>query len=603
VGLTLPDRNCGSGCNSGYANASGESACTPAPRPKRGVARHSHSNMNGESLSTRGLSWQAKQVSSGSLVALSRVAFSDRDAGEIFRVVAAAVVDLAPCQVEASYRSVDEGFVRFPPSQPEHPDIEQHLRESGSDGRVDVKGGRWEWAFPLSHGSTVKGCLVLSAVSAPSENQILLLTILAQHAGAALAHVEMHDRDIGTAAKLARVNTDLEEANRELATTVLRLQRRTNVHEVLSATVAAGMSEQGIADALHDLTGHAVGLEDRFGNLRCWAGPGQPLPYPKQTADERELLLHELTAHNGPARIGGRVFALVQPRAVILGVLALNDPDDTVTEDNLFALRYGSTVLALELSHQRTVAEIELNLRRDLVDDLLAGTDRDGAYARADALGHDLRRPHYVVVVQSAGRIESALPIAAGRAATALHLNYLLGRRAGLVVLLTNGRPDPQALHHAISEILGKTTSIVGIGSRCVLPDDFPQSFIEARRALNIRLHSVNPEGAAAFDELGFYRLIDAAHGGGEVEAFVREWLGTLLDYDDNRNSELVLTLSDYLECGGHYDEAAAALHIHRSTLRYRLARIAELTGHDLRKVDTRFNLHAATRAWRFLNP
>jgi len=77
----------------------------------------------------------------------------------------------------------------------------------------------------------------------------------------------------------------------------------------------------------------------------------------------------------------------------------LNDPGDTVTEDNLFALRYGSTVLALELSHQRTVAEIELNLRRDLVDDLLAGTDRDGAYARADALGHDLRRPHYVVVV------------------------------------------------------------------------------------------------------------------------------------------------------------------------------------------------------------
>ena len=86
-------------------------------------------------------------------------------------------------------------------------------------------------------------------------------------------------------------------------------------------------------------------------------------------------------------------------------------------------------------------------------------------------------------------------------------------------------------------------------------------------------------------------------------KAFVREWLGTLLDYDDSKNSELVMTLSDYLECGGNYDESAAALHIHRSTLRYRLARIAELTGHDLRKVDTRFNLHAATRAWRFLNP
>lgn len=559
--------------------------------------------MNGEARSAAEGTRQAQQLSPGGLTALSNVTFSDSDADEIFSVATAAVGGLAPCQVEASYRSVNGGFVRFPPSQPAHPDVERRIRESGSDGQVDLQNGRWGWAFPLSHRSIVYGCLVVSAASAPSKNQIQLLTILAQQTGAALAHAALHDRDSGDAAKLTKSNADLKVANRELGTTVTRLQRQTNVHEVLSAAVAAGMGEQGIADALNDLTGHSVGIEDRFGNLRCWAGSGQPHPYPKQLTDERELLLHELAAQTGQARIGGRVLTLVQHRAEILGVLALNDPDDTVTDDDLSALRYGSIVLALELSHQRTVAEIELNLRRDLVDDLLAGTDRDGAYARADALGHDLRRSHHVVVMQSTGRTESTLPVAAGRAATALHLNYLLGRHAGLVVLLTDGRPDPRALHHAISEILGKTTSVVGMGSRCLLPDDFPQSFIEARRALNIRLRSVNPEGAAAFDELGFYRLIDAAHGDGEVESFVREWLGTLLDYDDSKNSELVMTLSDYLECGGNYDESAAALHIHRSTLRYRLARIAELTGHDLRNVDTRFNLHAATRAWRFLNP
>ena len=559
--------------------------------------------MNGESLSPRGNSWPAEQVSPGSLAALSRVAFSDCDSGEIFQMARAAVDDLGSCQVEASYRSVDDGFVRFPPSQPEDLEIERHLRESGCDGQVDVQGGRWAWALPLRHQSTVMGCLVLSAVSAPPESQILLLKILAQQAGAALAYVAMRERDISYVGQLAKANTDLQETNRELATTVSRLQRQTNTHEVLSAAVVAGTGEQGIADALYDLTALPVGLEDRFGNLRCWAGPGQPHPYPKQTTDQRELLLHELGAQYGPARIGGRVLTLVRPRAEILGVLVLYDPDNRVTEDSLFAVRYGATVLALELSHERNLAEIELNLRRELVDDLLAGTDRDGAYARADALGHDLRRPHYVVVVQTVGGAESALATAAGRAATALRLNYLQGRHAGLVVLLTDGRPDPRALHHAISEGLGRTTSVIGIGTRCEVPDDLPQSFIEARRALNIQLRSANPEGAAAFDELGFYRLIDAAHDGGTVEAFVREWLGTLLDYDESRNSELVMTLSDYLECGGNYDESAAALHIHRSTLRYRLARIAELTGYDLRKVDTRFNLHAATRAWRFLNP
>ena len=566
--------------------------------------------MNDESHSPAKGTRQAEQASSGGLAALSRVTFSDSDAGEIFRVATATVGGLASCQVEASYRSVNGGFVRFPPSQPAHPDIERH-RESGWDGQVDAKDGRWGWAFPLSHRSTVNGCLVVSAASAPSKNQIQLLTILAQQTGAALAHAAMHDCDSGDAAKLTKsnadlkvANADLKVANRELGTTVTRLQRQTNVHEVLSTAVAAGMGEQGIADALNDLTGHSVGIEDRFGNLRCWAGPGQPHPYPKQMRDERELLLHELAAQTGQARIGGRVLTLVQPRAEILGVLALNDPDDTVTEDDLFALRYGSTVLALELSHQRSLAEIELNLRRELVDDLLAGTDRDGAYARADALGHDLRRPHYVVVMaQSAGRTESTLATAAGRAATTLHLNPLQGRHAGLVVLLTDGRPDPRALYHAISQQLGNTTSVIGIGSRCEVPEDFPQSFAEARRALNIRLRSVRPEGASAFDELGFYRLVDAANSGGTVEGFVREWLGTLLEYDESKKSELVLTLSSYLECGGSYEDSASTLHIHRSTLRYRLARIRELTGYDMRNVNTRFNLHAATRAWRFLNP
>jgi GTP-sensing pleiotropic transcriptional regulator CodY len=48
-----------------------------------------------------------------------------------------------------------------------------------------------------------------------------------------------------------------------------------------------------------------------------------------------------------------------------------------VTSDQVFALQYASTVLGLELSRQRNIAEMELNLRRELVDDLVAGTSED----------------------------------------------------------------------------------------------------------------------------------------------------------------------------------------------------------------------------------
>ncbi|WP_028478621.1 helix-turn-helix domain-containing protein [Nocardia sp. CNY236] len=123
----------------------------------------------------------------------------------------------------------------------------------------------------------------------------------------------------------------------------------------------------------------------------------------------------------------------------------------------------------------------------------------------------------------------------------------------------------------------------------------------ERTATTDVELRSGAPGVPIASDGLGFYRLVDAAQANGQAQQFVRSWLGVLLDYDRDRRANLVCTLSRYLECGGNYDDSAAALHIHRSTLRYRLGRIRELTGFDLRDVDTRFNLQAATRAWQFL--
>ena len=225
------------------------------------------------------------------------------------------------------------------------------------------------------------------------------------------------------------------------------------------------------------------------------------------------------------------------------------------------------------------------------------------ALATSSPAARRLRRPHYVVVIHTGHGATSTGIAAAGRAAANLHLNYLVGHQGSLIVLLADGSPAPDALHREVSRQLGHLASAIGIGSRCDVPSDFPQSFLRAHRALNIRLNSAQPQGESDYDGLGFYRLVDAAHTVGVADEYVRQWLGPLIDYDAAKNSDLLHTLSHYLECGGNYDESAAALHVHRSTLRYRLGRIADLTGFDLRNIDTRFNLHAATRVWRFLTP
>ncbi|MEU7766043.1 helix-turn-helix domain-containing protein [Nocardia sp. NPDC049190] len=513
---------------------------------------------------------------------------------DILQIAAEAMATVGRCHLLAGYRVVDGDYLPYPQSRAPAPDLDAQLRAQHGEGRLRLSDRRWGWAFPLDSRSGRIGALVVDADHAPTRDETFLLAVLAQLAAAALANAARREQTCAD-------SIDLTTINQHLSATVLRLEHRTHVHEVLSGAAAYGAGEQGIADALAQLTALPVAIEDPFGNPRAWSGPGRPDPYPKAPPQQREQLLHRLATHNAPLRVRDRVIVLVKPRTEILGTLALIDPDRRITDDQIFALTYGSTMLALELAHQRHVAEIELRLRRELVDDLLSGTDNDSAFARAEALGYDLRGEHYVVLVHNSS--DGALADAVGRAAAALDAHFIQGRHAGMVVLITDRRPDPAALHSAIREHLDATPVTLGISGRCTQPSDFVGSFDDARRAINIRLRSQEPDGATAFDELGFYCLVDAARVDGRVDQFMREWLGVLLDYDQARHADLVYTLSQYLECGGNYDDSAAALHIHRSTLRYRLGRIRELTGFDLRDVNTRFNLQAATRAWRFLSP
>ncbi|KIA60453.1 PucR family transcriptional regulator [Nocardia vulneris] len=536
----------------------------------------------------------AQLASLRGLCALSAALSSEHEVVEILRLARAAVPSLGSCRTLASYRRVDGEFEQYPQVRPAQPGLDAQVNAQDGAGSVTLVDEKWGWAFALGSLSGAVGSLIVASDGAPRPDEIFLLEVLAQVTGAALANAATHEH-------LSVHATELAEINQHLVGTVLRLERQTRVFEVLSGAAAYGQGEQGIADAIAQLTDVPVAVEDPFGNLRAWSGPGRPEPYPKTAPEQRDQLLHRLATHNAPLRVHDRVIMLVKPRAEVLGILALIAPDDQVTETQLFALVFGSTMLALELAHQRNLAEIELRLRRDLVDDLASGTDNDSAYARAEALGHDLRGPHYVVLVHSAGRAD-AIAEAASRAVAALNLQSIQGRHGGMLVLITDRRPDPARLHHALREGTDARPVTIGISGRCEQPSDFVRSFADAHRALHIRRRSRVPDGATAFDELGFYRLVDLAHAEGQVEDFVREWLGTLLDYDDARNSDLVSTLAQYLECGGNYDHSAAALHIHRSTLRYRLGRIRELTGFDLRNMNIRFNLQAATRAWQFLS-
>src|SRR3954454_23021515 len=58
---------------------------------------------------------------------------------------------------------------------------------------------------------------------------------------------------------------------------------------------------------------------------------------------------------------------------------------------------------------------------------------------------------------------------------------------------------------------------------------------------------------------------------------FMARYIEPLDRYDDTHSSELRKTLEAYYAAGGRLEPAARTLHIHVSTLRYRLARVEEL--------------------------
>ncbi len=224
------------------------------------------------------------------------------------------------------------------------------------------------------------------------------------------------------------------------------------------------------------------------------------------------------------------------------------------------------------------------------------------ALDRAEALRFDLRIPLRVLLVAWESPTPNGVDIGAAmrHELAELRVPALISRRPDATLAVIADGHDLSSLYSRLCGAVSSTRGTIGVGERCTV-EDLSRSFSEANRALRIRLDSRRPYGLSNHDELGLLRILDTSGSGVELQLFVNTWIGALVDHDRAHRSELVRTLGVYLDSGGNYDRAADALIIHRSTLRYRLGRIRELTGRDLTDPDSRLNLHIALRVWSVL--
>ncbi len=298
---------------------------------------------------------------------------------------------------------------------------------------------------------------------------------------------------------------------------------------------------------------------------------------PEQGAARQTLGLAEL----GPelAR-GGRSARLAVPLVAngeLIGLLVA-EASGRVELGRGIASQVAVAIKKVQVIEQLT----EKNLIKDFFEELAGGRPRGDLEGRAARLGCDLDQPHVVLVAEPADdAFERAIRVAA--------TGSLFDRREDSLRALVK-LPTPSAegfldrLRKAQSELAIPVS--VGISSVCQGEAAFADGFAEAQQALLGTIVLTGQPALLSYEELGAYKyLLRVALDGGIRDATV-DAVNRLAAYDEQRGSQLVQTLEEFLRRHGSISATSETLFVHPNTLRQRLRRIAELSGLDLRRDD-----------------
>lgn len=262
-------------------------------------------------------------------------------------------------------------------------------------------------------------------------------------------------------------------------------------------------------------------------------------------------------------------------------------------------IEVGSTAAAeAYLEAQQYQLADSARLARDLLEDLLAGKpptveERQLALAQM-GLADDVplvalvaTLPAKLVGVQQRARLRAALT-AGGR-------GMVVARHHEVVALLPVGASGPAAVVEGVRTAVVSLLAdgiLTSVGLSCARTGfhEIPWAYEDARTAMGSLL---GRPGVRAMDEMSTLDLLISSQTNArmvppEVRAFVEEDLAT--------GGILVETLSTYVSHDLNAKLTAMHLHVHANTVYYRLDRIAERTGCDVRRVEDLIDLLLAVR-------
>jgi purine catabolism regulator len=85
-----------------------------------------------------------------------------------------------------------------------------------------------------------------------------------------------------------------------------------------------------------------------------------------------------------------------------------------------------------------------------------------------------------------------------------------------------------------------------------------------------------------------------------EIKKFCQESIMPLIEYDRNKDGELVKTLQSYFECNGNLKKVCEKMYIHYNTILYRIQKIQQITKMELSNANDRLNLEISLKILNF---
>lgn len=455
---------------------------------------------------------------------------------------------------------------------------------------------------PMILRDEVVGLLFLDNEDVPHE-----FTPAAQRLAVTLANLS------AAAISQARRAVEMRQTLRTVVRQNRLLRQVSAMEDQLSEQLLNGASLDEIAGSIFEMTDHPCGVYDSAFQPLAVGLPATDEPLEPRVMDLASRGLPEVTAPLGSLKPGSSTvlgpfpqigvhhrYLVVRVHGPVetAGYVVLMDNRRRLTTFDAMVARRAAMMVALELSAERRAFDADRRARESLVRDLLHGLDEEQSLRRRASF-HQLPLDEQRVVCLFArrGTADGQAPTVAdvrgacSRAGVA-DKTFCASDETGVALLLPVDESLPatqrlagvkELLDRVLAEFDPQSQAIVAISTVCRGVVDYPRALVDSREILRCMTSLLVDEQIRVLscDDLGAGRLLLGSATPESAERFAFDVAGVLLEDTADRR-QLLATLVAFCEANRNVRATGALLRIHENTVRYRIGKIADLTGLDV---------------------